>query len=294
MITNPIYKKEKLVEEGNIKLSVIIFLFNSILAFFTLIQINIENVNINFSLEVDYGAFFEIFKFISLCEYFMIAVLVAGYSSSCISSEMEDDKFELMLLTKLDSYDVIKGKLLHILSDVCVVIISSMPVLALSFMYSGISIKDVVLIFMGYLSAMIFISSIGIFVASIFKKARISYIITYISIFVIFILRGGVLFDFNISSYMNWYSSEINIADILTFINPVNIFLISVNRIFGHYGIVINMMSKIFLINENIMSVILFILGDIVYLAIAIVLIRYSVKIIKRGYKYDFIINKRV
>ena len=85
-----------------------------------------------------------IFADLLMLQTLMVAVLAPAATAGTISSEREHQTLELLAVTPISSFAIVVGKLLSALAWVFVLVLASIPVTALVFVFGGVAPDDVV------------------------------------------------------------------------------------------------------------------------------------------------------
>ncbi len=124
----------------------------------------------------------ELFCCMLALQTMVVFLAVPAFSASAISGERERQTFDLMLLTKMSTSDIIWGKLLSSLLFVFIMITAALPVYSVVFYYGGVSIPDLILVYFFDLTYAASIGSISIFFSSLFKRTVISTVLSYLTL----------------------------------------------------------------------------------------------------------------
>ncbi len=187
----PIYQKETLSSSRTSRLTVIVLVFNLILALVGLLQLQIMVRSSSYYGEVPYSSLLQMYTLVATFEAAFLLFIVPGLTAGSISGERERQTLDLLLCTRLRPIDIIIGKLLSCLSTVFVLIFSSLPVLALVYIYGGIGLKDLGLLFVCLVVTALFAGSVSIFFSSWMKKTTMATVLSYVAI--IFMVAGTYL-----------------------------------------------------------------------------------------------------
>ena len=233
MIINPIYQKEESISSRSLKTPMVFALFNFVLALVALTAMSVNVNQVRITAEIKYSAFLAIFKFVSMLEFAMILLIMPALSSGSISGERERKTFDIMRMTRMSSADIVIGKLMAAVGSIIVLVISSAPIIALVFIYGGVRLMDIVVLFASYIIAAIFIGTIGIFISALCDRTVISTACTYTA--VLFITLGGAaIYMINgiIYSGASAYTAGV-LERIAAVINPLAAFSIMLSRLTG-------------------------------------------------------------
>lgn len=122
---------------------------------------------------------------LSVIQFFLLIFIVPALTSGAISGERERQTLDLILCTKMKPLSIITGKLFASMSQAILLVVSSMPVFSVVFMYGGISIVEVLELYLFYIVVAIMMGSIGIFFSTFTKKTTVSNVCTYGAILVL-------------------------------------------------------------------------------------------------------------
>ena len=96
-----------------------------------------------------------------------------------------------MLSTQMTASQVVVGKLMGALATQFLLIISGFPLVAMVFVYGGITWGDALELILCYVAAAFFAGSLGICCSSLFKRSTISTVVTY---WIMTAVVGGTFF----------------------------------------------------------------------------------------------------
>ena len=185
MKTNPIYKRETTIEARSYQLAAILAVFNGILAMVALLNMYSVTAKVRMTAEIQYSSFLELYSFVAAIEFIMLIFIMPALTSGSISGERERKTLDLLMTTNLTPAELVIGKLAASFSVMALLIISSLPVLALVFVYGGITIWDLIQLFLCYMIMALYAGGIGIFFSSLFKRTLFSTVLSYAAIAVI-------------------------------------------------------------------------------------------------------------
>ncbi|HEX4898084.1 MAG TPA: ABC transporter permease [Candidatus Limnocylindrales bacterium] len=125
-----------------------------------------------------------IFTALMFLQTLMVLVLAPASTAGTISSEREKQTLDLLAVTPISSVAIVVGKLLSALTWVFVLILASIPVTALVFVYGGVAPDDVI---RGY--AMLFVTAIafgaiGTFFSSLLRRSGAATGMTFVAVLI--------------------------------------------------------------------------------------------------------------
>lgn len=189
MKRNPVFDREMKSGARNIRLPVILVLFNGLLFLVTLLNMYSAVEQVRASSSLQYSSFIEIYKIVSSMEFLLLIFIAPAVTAASISGERERQTLDLMLTTQMTASQVVTGKLFSALFVLLLLIFSGFPAIAMVFVYGGITWGDLVAVMMCYLTVALFAGSIGLCCSAFFKRSTISTVVTYGVL--IAVLAGG-------------------------------------------------------------------------------------------------------
>ncbi|MBH5316537.1 ABC transporter permease [Paenibacillus sp. GSMTC-2017] len=140
-----------------------------------------------------------LFYFLSMAQLGLVAFMAPGLTAGVISGEREKQTLNLLLTTQQSSATIILSKLVSSLSFMILIVISTIPVYSMIFLYGGVSPKQMVLVFLFYVFMMFVLGSFGILFSTLLKRTMMSVIVTYgVTLFIfvgtaiIFFVMSGI------------------------------------------------------------------------------------------------------
>jgi ABC-2 type transport system permease protein len=134
-----------------------------------------------------------IFIGLMLLQTLMVAVLAPAATAGAISSEREHQTLDLLTVTPISSLAIVLGKLLSALAWIFVLILASIPVTALVFVFGGVAPDDVVRAYLVLFATVIGLGSVGIFFSALTRRTGASTGLTFVTTLA---LTLGTLFVF--------------------------------------------------------------------------------------------------
>jgi ABC-type Na+ efflux pump, permease component len=189
MQLNPVIEKELKTKMRGWKSPALLTVYLGFLGLFILLyfltnnQLTSYNLN-NFNPRVALNSY----NTLATLQFMLILFITPAMTAGAISGERERQTLDLMLCTNLSSFSIVIGKILVSIAHVLLLITASLPILGMVFLFGGIGIVDLLLLFGFYLTTALMLGSMGIFYSSIFRKSSVSMVVSYISVFA---LLGG-------------------------------------------------------------------------------------------------------
>jgi ABC-type transport system involved in multi-copper enzyme maturation permease subunit len=122
-----------------------------------------------------------VFIGLMMLQTLMVAVLAPAATAGAISSEREHQTLELLAVTPISSLAIVLGKLMSALAWLFVLIIASIPVTALVFVFGGVAPDDMVRAYVVLFATVIGLGSVGIFFSTLTRRTGASTGLTFVA-----------------------------------------------------------------------------------------------------------------
>jgi ABC-2 type transport system permease protein len=133
----------------------------------------------------------EMFIILSVLQLALILFITPGLTAGVISSERERQTLNIMLTTTQSSTSIIISKLISSVSFLLLLIIASLPLYGIVFLFGGISPGQVLTTIGFYTFTIITFGSLGVLFSTLIRKTIVSMVTTYgVTLF----LAGGTAF----------------------------------------------------------------------------------------------------
>ena len=179
MKMNPVYKREITVSSRSFRLALILVLFNSILALVVLLNMYSVVEQVKMTAEIQYSSFINIYVFVAVVEFVMLMFIMPALTAASVSGERERQTLDLLLTTTMKPWEIIWGKLMASFGTMFLMVMSSFPLLSVSFVYGGVTASDIFILLLCYLAVALLCGSMGICFSSIFKRSTIATVVSY-------------------------------------------------------------------------------------------------------------------
>lgn len=224
---NPILKKELMVGSRSMKMS---FGIMGVNAFLTLIVILVM-LSANASSVVtgyNYSSLIWVFPILGCMECGILSLIIPIITSGSISGEREKQTLDIMLTTPMKPFSIALGKLGSAMAMVMMYMISSIPVMAIAFVFGGMSWWAILGLIGMMLYLGIYVGSVGIFCSSVVKKSIMATILTIVIGIAIIIVTSVIFAVINgIASYRAMLLGAVyspGISPLILLLNPYSPF----------------------------------------------------------------------
>jgi len=179
MKLNPVYKRETTVSSRSFRLALILAIFNTILALVVLLNMYSVVERVKLTAEIQYSSFTNLYVFVAAVEFVMLMFIMPALTAGSISGERERQTLDILLTTTLKPWEIIWGKFTSSFGTMFLMIMSSFPLLSVSFVYGGVMIHDVFILLLCYLAVALLCGSMGICFSTLFKRSTIATVVSY-------------------------------------------------------------------------------------------------------------------
>jgi ABC-2 type transport system permease protein len=133
-----------------------------------------------------------LFLYLVLFQMVLIAFITPALTAGAISSERERQTIDLLFVTKLPAFSILWGKLLASMSFVLLLLLLSVPIFSLVFLFGGIELDQVAAAFLVTAVSALTLGIIGIACSTAFQRTLPATVSAYGAAFVL--LAGSLLF----------------------------------------------------------------------------------------------------
>lgn len=247
---NPVLRKELKVKMRNWKTVGVIGAYLAVLAAVALFITYSNNSNI-YSSTINPQFSIGVYTAIAVVQFMLILFIAPALTSGAIAGERERQTLDLILCTKLAPRSIILGKLLASMSHVLILVIASIPMFSIVFLYGGISVVEMLQLFGFYIVTAIMAGSIGIFFSTFAKRTIAATVLTYVlGIFMcigtlfIAVVYIRIFYDFD---YQKFFP--------LLYINPIVGFSSLLTSQFGiQYGNFMNSIPGMYSVSNTVLK----------------------------------------
>lgn len=180
---------------------VIVFVYDLLLIFFMgLIYLEQTRQNRWVYGNIELGR--SIFVWVSYAQMVLLLLIAPAITSGSITSERERRSLDVMATSLLTPREIVWGKLMASTSFSVVLLISSVPLIGICFMFGGLSpvelCKTMALLLMSILS----FSAMALFFSAVSKRTVVSVVLTFVGVLVLTV--GVPLLLFLVGEIVDW------------------------------------------------------------------------------------------
>jgi len=137
----------------------------------------------------------DTFIAMAVLQYGLICFIAPALSAGAVSGERERQTLNILLTTQLSPLKIVASKLVTSLAFIFLLVVSSVPLYSLIFLYGGVSPSQLLTLVVFYAVNIILFGSLGLFCSTWVKRTGVSTILAYGLAF-FFVVGTGLLFIF--------------------------------------------------------------------------------------------------
>jgi ABC-type transport system involved in multi-copper enzyme maturation permease subunit len=126
-----------------------------------------------------------LFSGILVLETLLVLVLAPAFTAGAISSEREHQTLDLLVTTPLSTLGVVVGKLVSALAWVLMLIVASVPLMSLVFVFGSVGPEDVLRAYVLLFSLAFGMGAIGLFLSALVRRTQAATVLASIVVLVI-------------------------------------------------------------------------------------------------------------
>ncbi len=153
---------------------------NVTLALMMLIYANVIISNGMISGELDYGRIRMFYTFAIISLFLIVCIFAPMLSSRALSELYNNNTIDHLLSMKIGISDIVYAVFLRALSTLMIILISSFPIISVSFYFGGFSIIKILRLLIYIMSFATFITAVCVFISTIIFDANASIVISYV------------------------------------------------------------------------------------------------------------------
>ncbi len=130
-----------------------------------------------------------VFGALMMLETLLVVALAPAFTAGAISLEREKQTLDMLVTTPISSVAIVIAKLFSALTYLFILILASIPLTALVFVFGGVAPDDVVRGYAVLLATAIGLGAVGLFFSALMKRTQAATIATYFG--VLFVTLGA-------------------------------------------------------------------------------------------------------
>jgi ABC-2 type transport system permease protein len=177
----------------------------------------------------------QLFTFLILFQVALLAFITPAITAGAISGERERQTIDLLFVTPIPPFSIIWGKLLASMSFVVLLLMISVPIFSLVFLFGGIELDQVAEAFLVTAVTAMTLGFVGVAFSTLFRRTLAATVAAYGAAFVL--LVGTLIYGLLFPTVINPNSSTLPAPPAVTFISPaIPLITIATNQPVTGYG----------------------------------------------------------
>lgn len=160
----------------------------------------------------------QLFTFLVLFQVALIAFMTPALTAGAISGERERQTLDLLFVTPIRPFSIIWGKLLASISFIVLLLVISVPLFSLVFLFGGVELDQVLEAFLVTAVTAMTLGFVGVAFSAFFRRSLAATVGAYGAAFIL--LVGTLVYGFLFPTVADPNSSTIPAAPAITFISP--------------------------------------------------------------------------
>jgi ABC-2 type transport system permease protein len=149
----------------------------------------------------------------------LLAFVTPALTAGAISSERERQTIDLLFVTRIPPFSIIWGKLLASMSFVVLLLILSIPIFSLVFLFGGIELDQVVYAFLVTLVTALTLGVMGILFSTWLRRSLVATVVSYVAAFVLIV--GTLAFGLFFPTQIDPNATKAPAPPAFTYLSPV-------------------------------------------------------------------------
>ena len=186
MKLNPVLRNESKLSVRTPRFSLMLLVYIAVLSVGTLIFYSNYSSDVYASGINPQGAV-TLYIIMAVIQAILLMFIVPSLTATSICSEREKQTLDILLSTRLNSFQIIFGKLLASSLKVIMLIICTIPLYAICGLIGGIKLGNILILVGSFIISTIFDGSVGVFISTYSKTSKVATALTYALVLFIFV-----------------------------------------------------------------------------------------------------------
>ena len=181
---NAVLGKELTTRMRGWRAGAIITAYLTLLAAISLIILNTASNNLSSSASYSDAANIgkALFEWLAGFQVALIIFVTPSSTADAISSERQRQTLDLLLVTRLSSLAIVLGKLVAGLAFDVLLIVCSLPLFSLVFLFGGVSPDQFVTMFVVFLATTLVLGSLSLFVSTLMRRSGAAMVVSMLCV----------------------------------------------------------------------------------------------------------------
>jgi len=181
----------------------------------------------------DYGR--HLFLYLVLFQMALICFVTPALTAGAISGERERQTIDLLFVTRIPPFAILWGKLLSSMSFILLLLLLSVPIFSLVFLFGGIELDQVLAAFLVTLVSALTLGVIGIAFSTAFRRTLASTVGAYATGFAL--VAAAYAFGLVFPTVVDATAKEPPAPPVISYLSPVEALRGIADGTFADYGV---------------------------------------------------------
>ena len=160
-----------------------------------------------------------LFLYLLLFQMVLLTFITPALTAGAISGERERQTIDLLFVTRLPPFSILWGKLLASMSFVLLLLLLSVPIFSLVFLFGGIELDQVLTAFLITAIAALTLGIIGLACSTAFRRTLPATVAAYAAAFIL--LAGSLLFGLLFPTTIDANATTAPAPPAVTYFSPI-------------------------------------------------------------------------
>ncbi|MPQ42714.1 ABC transporter permease [Clostridium tarantellae] len=175
---NPVLRNESKISSRTFRISLMIFFYILFLTIPILFMYYISTSE-SYYMGMNPSIFVNLYLLIACVQAVLLMFIVPALSAPAITSEREKQTLDILLSTKMTPLSIVTGKLLASASKVILLILCTIPIYSLGFLFGGVNFFQIIMLNLYFIITTLYVSAIGVCISSFVKTSKVANVLTY-------------------------------------------------------------------------------------------------------------------
>ena len=177
----------------------------------------------------------QLFLWLILFQVLLLTFIVPALTAGAISGERERQTIDLLFVTRIPTFSIIWGKLLASMSFVMVLLLLSVPIFSLVFLFGGIEVDQVLTAFLVTAITALTLGVLGILFSTVTRRTLPSTVAAYVGAFIL--VAGSLLWGQLFPTTVDPSSTKAAAPPAVSYLSPLLPLITIANQSVSSYGV---------------------------------------------------------
>jgi ABC-2 type transport system permease protein len=160
-----------------------------------------------------------LFLYLVIFQMILITFITPALTAGAISSERERQTIDLLFVTRIPPFSIIWGKLLASMSFIVLLLVLSVPIFSLVFLFGGIELDQVVYAFIITIVAALTLGFMGVAFSTLLRRTLAATVASYVGAFML--LLGTIGYGAIFPTEIDPSATKAPAPPAITFLSPI-------------------------------------------------------------------------